>query len=109
MVNIIKNKGTMDNTGVGFKPLTEREKWLTGEIVGIAIAIHKAIGPGLLVSVYEKCFCYELEKRNIPFVKQKLAKIIYDSMVIEEGLRIDIMVDNLYTLFNACLHNYQPL
>ena len=99
----------MDNTGVGFKPLTEREKWLTGEIVGIAIAIHKAIGPGLLVSVYEKCFCYELEKRNIPFVKQKLAKIIYDSMVIEEGLRIDIMVDNLIIIELKAQENYQPV
>ncbi len=58
---------TQSNTEKLFKPLSQREHWLTGEVVNIAISIHKALGPGLLENVYEKCFCYELEKRNIPF------------------------------------------
>jgi hypothetical protein len=45
-----------------YKPLSDREKWLAAQIVNIAITIHKKIGPGLLESVYEKCFCYELKK-----------------------------------------------
>ena len=109
MVNIIKNKGTMDNTGVGFKPLTEREKWLTGEIVGIAIAIHKAIGPGLLQSVYEKCFCYELGKRNISFARNAFIKITYGTMIIDEGLRVDILVDNLIIVEFKAQENYQSV
>jgi GxxExxY protein len=50
-----------------YPSLTERENWVATQIVDIAICIHKALGPGLLESVYEKCFCYELSKRNIPF------------------------------------------
>ncbi len=77
-----------------FPPLVERQKWLTDQIINIAITIHKALGPGLLESVYEKCFCYELSKRNIPFAKQKCVEIIYDQLVIDDGLSVDILVDN---------------
>lgn len=54
---------TRSDTG-GYQPLTEREKWLTGQLVNSAISIHKTLGPGLLESRYEKCFCYALEERN---------------------------------------------
>lgn len=82
-------------TEKGHKPLTEREKWLAAQIVDIAIAIHRFLGPGLLEGIYEKCFCYELSKRNIPFVKQKCIQLVYDSLIIDDGLRIDILVDDL--------------
>jgi GxxExxY protein len=78
-----------------FDPLTEKEKWLAAQIVDSAIRVHKILGPGLLESVYEKCFCYELKKRNIPFIRQQAIEIVYDSLVIDEGLRVDVMVDNL--------------
>ena len=78
-----------------YKPLTERENWLAAQIVDIAICIHKALGPGLLESIYERCFCYELTKRDIPFKKQKVVQLRYDKLIIDEGLRIDILVDDL--------------
>ena len=81
--------------GNGFKPITDKERWLTGQIVEIAITVHKKLGSGLLESVYEKCLCYELEKRHIPFEKQKYVNIIYGTMIIEGGLRIDILADDL--------------
>lgn len=83
------------NTEKNHKPLTEREKWLASQIVEIAIAVHRFLGPGLLETVYEKCFCYELAKRNISFVKQKCVELVYDGLIIDDGLRIDILVDNL--------------
>ena len=49
----------------------EHSEWLGKQIVDIAFHIHKALGPGLLESVYEKCFCYELTKRDISFITQK--------------------------------------
>lgn len=58
---------TQGSTANTFKPLTERERWLAEQIVNIAITIHQVLGPGLLESVYEKVFCFELMKRNIPF------------------------------------------
>jgi GxxExxY protein len=103
------NKMATSNIEETFKPITERERWLTGQIVNIAITIHKAIGPGLLQSVYEKCFCYELEKRNISFVNQKFVKITYCSMVIEEGLRLDILVDDLIIIEVKAQENYHPV
>lgn len=53
------------------------------------------MGPGLLESVYEKCFCYELEKRGIAYSRQQSVSLIYDSLVIDDGLRLDILVDDL--------------
>lgn len=89
---------TQGNTGNTFKPLSERERWLAGQIVNIAITIHQILGPGLLESVYEKVFCFELTKRNIPFLKQKAVAIVYDELLIDDSLRIDILVDDLIIL-----------
>lgn len=93
----------------GFVPLSEREHWLAEQIVTIAVSIHKSVGPGLLESVYEKCFCYELSKRNIPFVKQKCVSIEYDHLVIDEGLRIDILVDDLVIIELKAQENFHPV
>ncbi|HET6766351.1 MAG TPA: GxxExxY protein, partial [Chitinophagaceae bacterium] len=75
----------------------------------IAITIHRFLGPGLLESVYEKCFCYELVKRNIPFIKQKCAELVYDNMIIDEGLRIDILVDDLIVIELKAQEEYHPV
>lgn len=91
------------------KPLTERERWLTSQIMDIAISIHKCLGPGLLESVYEKCFCYELTKRNIPYLKQKCIALIYDYLIIDEGLRIDIVVDDLIIIALKAQQGYHPV
>jgi len=96
-------------TRVAFKPISERENWLTGQIVDSAIAVHKALGPGLLKSVYEKCFCYELSKRNIPFARQKCAAILYDKMIIDEALKIDILVDDLIIIEMKAKEDYHPV
>jgi GxxExxY protein len=92
-----------------FSPLTQREQWLANQIINIAISIHKTIGPGLLESIYEKCFCYELGKRDIPFIKQKCVEIIYDNLIIDEGLRIDILVDDLIIIELKAQENSHPV
>lgn len=91
------------------KSLTERENWLAGQIVDIAISIHKTMGPGLLEGIYEKCFCYELAKRNIPFEKQKIVRLQYDGLVIDEGLRIDILVDGKVVVELKSQEYYHPV
>jgi len=100
---------TQSNTVKDHKPLTDREKWLASQIVEIAITIHRFLGPGLLESIYEKCFCYELTKRNIPFVNQKCTELIYDNVIIDEGLRIDIMVDDLIVIDLKAQEVYLPV
>lgn len=96
-------------TEKGHKPLTEREKWLASQIVDIAILVHRFLGPGLLESIYEKCFCYELSKRNIPFITQKCVDLIYDGLVIDDGLRIDILVDDLIVVELKAQEMYHPV
>ncbi len=92
-----------------FNPLTERENWLAGQVVDIAICIHKALGPGLLESIYGKCFCYELAKRIIPFEKQKIVQLQYDKLVLDEGLRIDILIDKLVVVELKAQEYYHPV
>jgi GxxExxY protein len=98
-----------ESTGHSYKPLSEREVWLTQQIVNIAFSIHKALGPGLLESVYEKCFCYELTKRNISYLRQQCVPIIYDDLVIDDGLRLDIIVDDLIIVELKAQENYHPV
>jgi GxxExxY protein len=92
-----------------FKPLTEREQWLTGQMVNIAISVHKILGPGLLESIYEKCFCYELAKKNIPFVRKQALPIIHNNLSMDEGFRINLVIEDLIIIELKAQENYHPL
>jgi GxxExxY protein len=89
--------------------LSEREEYLATQIVDIAIKIHKGLGPGLLESVYEKCFVYELQERGINFQRQREVPIIYKSLHIEDGLRLDLLVDDLVIIELKAQENYHPV
>ncbi len=77
------------------KKLSEREEILAKEIVDAAFTVHKNLGPGLLERVYEVCFCHELQKRGIEYIRQLDIPIVYDGLVFDEGLRLDVLVDDL--------------
>ena len=77
-----------------YLPLTEQLEDLGKKIVDSAFTVHKTLGPGLLEKVYEICFCHELTKRNISFLRQVDIPIVYDGIKFEEGLRLDVLVDN---------------
>src|SRR4030095_4460970 len=83
------------NTKNMYAKVSEKEEYLAKQIVDIAFKIHKELGPGLLESVYAKCFYYELFNRDINFEKQKEVPIIYQSLIIDEGLRLDRLVEDL--------------
>ena len=88
---------------------TEHREWIGKQIVDIAFHIHKSLGPGLLESVYETCFCYELTKRQIPFIAQKKVPIFYDEIKFAEGLRLDLLVDDLVIIELKAQENYHPV
>jgi GxxExxY protein len=67
---------------------------LTGDIISAAIEVHKALGPGLLESVYEECLCHELEMRTIPYERQKELPIEYKGVKLSCGYRLDVLVSN---------------
>ena len=75
--------------------LTKREEKLCRIIVDCAYKVHVALGPGLLEKIYEACFCHELNKRNIPFKRQQMLGTTYDNLVFDEGLKLDVLVDEL--------------
>ena len=68
---------------------------LTGQVIGAAIEVHKVLGPGLLESTYESCLCVELEKRNIPYERQKEIPIDYKGTTVDCGFRSDLLVDGM--------------
>jgi GxxExxY protein len=68
---------------------------LASQIVDAAFAVHTALGPGLLESVYEQCLVYELETRGIPFQRQVALPVRYRDKRIDAGYRIDLIVGGL--------------
>lgn len=65
---------------------------LTGEIIGAAIAVHKALGPGLLESAYQACLRHELGHRGIVVESEVSVPIEYRGLQLECGYRIDLLV-----------------
>jgi len=64
-------------------------------VIGAAIKIHSALGPGLLESAYEACLIYEFEKQRIGVRSQLPIPIRYETLTIENGYRIDLLVGGL--------------
>ena len=69
------------------------EKELTNKIIGAAIEVHKALGPGLLESAYEKCLMKEFELSNISFKSQIELPLEYKGIRVDAGYRIDLIVE----------------
>jgi len=78
-----------------YKPLSKKEEFTAAKIVDAAFTVHKELGPGLLERVYEVCFCHELSKRKIKYQRQVYLPIKYDGMVFDEGLRLDVLAEDL--------------
>jgi GxxExxY protein len=70
------------------------ENELAKEAVNIAFKIHMELGPGLLESVYEEVFAFELKRKGIQFTRQQAIPVIYDAMRLELGFRTDLILEN---------------
>src|SRR5690242_20612848 len=71
---------------------------LTREVIGAAIEVHKALGPGLLEAAYQACLCHELALRGIPFEREVPFPVRYKSISLDAGLRIDLVVEDRIVL-----------
>jgi len=80
---------------MAFTPLSEKEERIARKIVDAVYAVHKTLGPGLLEKVYEVCFCHELSKRWLKYQRQVDIPIIYDGITFNEGLRLDVLAEEL--------------
>ncbi|RMG40397.1 MAG: GxxExxY protein [Methanobacteriota archaeon] len=96
-------------SGVSFKPLSEREENIARKIVDSAFRVHSTLGPGLLEKIYETCFCHELNKRGLAFQRQVSLPIVYDGITFDEGLRIDVLVEDVIICELKAQENYNPV
>jgi GxxExxY protein len=82
---------------------------LSYEIVGCAITVHKAVGPGLLESVYEKCLKEELLFNGFYVESQRRVKLKYREIDIETELRLDLIVNDLIVIEVKSVEHLLPV
>lgn len=72
--------------------MTENE--LSNKIIGFAIDVHSALGPGLLESAYKECLYYKVRTSGIYIEKEKPMPLVFEEVKLECGYRIDLLVEN---------------
>ena len=82
---------------------------LTYRVIGLAMRVHRALGPGLLEGVYERCLCHELTKAGIPFVSQVPLVIRYDGVELGSAYRADLIVCDKLILELKSVEQIHPL
>lgn len=75
------------------KPIPLKTDAVARQIVDAAFTVHKSLGPGLLESVYEVCLAHELRKRGLETAEQVVLPVVYDSVRLNAGLRLDLLVN----------------
>jgi GxxExxY protein len=90
-------------------PMPSELDELTGKVIGAAIEVHKALGPGLLESAYAACLCRELDLRAIPYEKERPLPVDYKGIKLDCGYRLDLLVDNRLILELKTCESIQPI
>ena len=74
-------------------PEARRLNRLSEQVIGAAIVVHRALGPGLLEAPYEECLCHELEKLGLRFERQKPLPLVYGKVRLACAYRMDLVVE----------------
>jgi GxxExxY protein len=82
---------------------------LSSKIIGAAIEVHKALGPGLLESVYEECLCHELNLKGVSFERQKVLPVGYKGKQLDCGYRLDIVVEKVIIVELKSCERIEPI
>lgn len=90
-------------------PLSKEEERVGREIVDAAYTVHRNLGPGLLEHIYEVCFCHELSKRGLSFQRQVSVPIVYNGIRFNEGLRLDVLVEDLVVCELKAVETMNPV
>ena len=78
-------------------------------IIGAAIHVHRVLGPGLLESAYQKCLEYELRKMGLHVLCEVDLPIRYESVQIDVGYRIDMLIENAIIIENKTVEQIKPI
>jgi len=82
---------------------------ITNRIIGCAIDVHNALGPGLLESVYESCLAFELTKAGFKVERQRSLPVVYKGIAFDEGFRIDLLVEDKIIVELKCVEKVLPV
>ncbi|MEI7508640.1 MAG: GxxExxY protein [Flavobacterium sp.] len=82
---------------------------LSYDITGLAIKVHKKLGPGLLESVYEKCLKFELERNGFDVKQQLSITIEYDNLELDSELRVDLLVNDAVVVELKTVEKIMPI
>ena len=82
---------------------------LSGQVVDAAMKVHSALGPGLLESAYEACLVFELHRRGLKAVRQVEQPVVYDSVKIDVGYRLDVLVEDAVILELKAVKELLPI
>ena len=82
---------------------------LTEKVIGAAIEVHRALGPGLLESAYEECLCRELNIRGLAFQRQVPLPVEYKGVKLDCGYRLDLVVEDAVVLELKCVEHILPV
>ena len=91
------------------EPIPSETEAIAKAIVDAALHVHKALGPGLLESVYEACLCHEFGKRKLRFKRQITIPVVYDGIKIDSGLRLDLLVEDVVIVELKSVEHMLPL
>ncbi len=89
--------GIILNNQIAQKPqkaITMKENEISSKIIGCAIKVHKALGPGLLESAYQECLFYEIKKCGMSVKKQFPMPLTYEEVQLDFGYRLDLLVED---------------
>jgi GxxExxY protein len=82
---------------------------LTERIIGAAMKVHSALGPGLLESVYEVCLAHELSKLGYSVIRQREVRVEYDGLMLETGFRLDLLVNDIVIVEIKSVDKLHPI
>ncbi|MES2268718.1 MAG: GxxExxY protein [Bacteroidota bacterium] len=85
------------------------EQELSNKVLGIAIDVHKALGPGLLESAYKECLYFKLIQSGLFVQKEKPMPLIFEEVKLEVGYRIDLLVENKLVIETKCVESLNDI
>lgn len=82
---------------------------ISEKVIGCAIKVHKALGPGLLESTYEVCLVHELSKAGLKVQSQVALPVVYDGIRLDAGYRIDLLVEDAVIVELKAIDSLLPI
>jgi GxxExxY protein len=89
--------------------ITEHLQAISYKVIGLAIEVHRQLGPGLLESAYQECLFYEIIRAGLKVEKEITLPIVYKEIKLDHGYRIDLLVEDQLVIELKTVDNYTPV